>query len=313
MNGRHSKIVLLFAISFLAIIFPLFRWLGAQNWHPVSRTAADNLPPVPTFAITPASWKLQKMDRIKASDVQSTAMIMVDEKGRVLAERQADTRRPMASLTKIMTAAIVLEFAHPSSIVVIPKQATENLPADSAVMGISPGEKYTVEELLYGMLLPSGNDAAQALALAVAGSQSKFVALMNAKVAQLGLKDTHFTNASGLDGVGHYSTAHDLAIITHYAQSFPLFNTIVATNEKTLPYSSDHKALNLVNANPFIQMYPGATGVKPGNTGEAGNCLVASATRNGHSLIGVLLDTPGRNTNMIKLFNEGFDYLSAEK
>ena len=313
MNGRHSKIVLLFAISFLALIFPLFRWVGAQNWHHIANVSTNGLAPLPTFAVTPAPWNLQNIDALNTSNIQSTALIMVDEKGRILAERQANTRRPMASLTKIMTAAIVLEFARPESIVIIPKQATEDLPDDSATMGISTGEKYTVEELLYGMLLPSGNDAAQALALAVAGSQSKFVALMNAKATQLGLKDTHFTNASGLDGQGHYSTAHDLAILTHYAQSFPLFNKIVATNEKVLPYSANHKALDLVNANPFIQIYPGATGVKPGNTGEAGNCLVASATRDGHSLIGVLLDTPGRNTNMVKLFDEGLGYLNSGK
>jgi D-alanyl-D-alanine carboxypeptidase (penicillin-binding protein 5/6) len=205
-----------------------------------------------------------------------------------------------------MTAAIVLEFADPSSSIKIPSTAKKDLPPDSAVMGISTGETYTIRQLLYGLLLPSGNDAAKALAVATAGDEGRFVSLMNGKAAQLGLRNTHFTNASGLDDRGHYSTAYDLAVITKYAMSFPEFQEIVRQGEYEIPYTPEHKYLHLVNANSMVNSYPGATGVKPGNTADAGNCLVATATRNGRDVMAILLDTPGRNSNMAKLFDHMF-------
>lgn len=294
-------------ITFLLIVsWPIATWVHSQ-----SRKALDapnqSVQTLPKFVVSPKSWSLTNTSTTSVDDIQASAVILIDVKsGHILAQRQAHQQRPIASVTKIMTAALVLEFAKPDSLVTIPKSALNGLPTDSAVMGISTGEQYTIKELLYGMLLPSGNDAAQALALAIAGSQQNFANLMNAKAKQLGLKDTHFTNASGLDQAGHYSSAYDLAILTHYAQTFPIFNSIVDTPTKNLPYSPQHKALELINANTFISSYPGATGVKPGNTELAGNCLVASATRDGHSLIGVLLNTPGRNTSMAKLFDRGF-------
>lgn len=315
MSGRFAKILLLVAVIFLASVWPAINWWQKQTSDVLGSEAAKQLQPLPVFTISPKPWKLQQAsDKVDGAGVESTSLILINETdGQILAERQAYTKRPMASLTKIMTAAIVLELTKPDSVIVIPKDATRDLPLDSAMMGITPGEQYTVKELLYGMLLPSGNDAAQALAIAVAGSQPRFVALMNAKAQQLGLKQTHFTNASGLDGPGHYSTAYDLAIMAHYAQSFPLFKAVVATKHYQIPYTLQHKYLDLYNANAFIETYEGATGIKPGNTGLAGNCLVASAERNGHQLLGVLLDTPGRNTNMARLFDAGFTALSNSR
>jgi D-alanyl-D-alanine carboxypeptidase (penicillin-binding protein 5/6) len=311
MSVRHSKLFLLLAIAFLAVLYPAIGWLSHQT-NPLAPSAAGSIKPLPTFTTTPQLWPLRQANTVDISAIQATSVILIDEQtGSILASRQANIRRPMASLTKIMTAAIVLEFAQPDSLITIPKKATQGLPEDSALMGITSGEQYTVQELLYGLLLPSGNDAAQALAMAIAGDQKRFVALMNAKVAQLGLTNTHFTNPSGLDEANHYTTAHDLAVITHYAQSFALFNQIVTTKEKALPYTAQHKALDLVNANAFISSYPGATGIKPGNTGEAGNCLVASADRQGHQILGVLLDTPGRNTNMAAMFDDAFTQLGV--
>jgi D-alanyl-D-alanine carboxypeptidase len=308
MPNRLTKPLLILSLICLLSLLPAWQWIHSQPWKVLgSATSHQAIPALPEFKQTPTPWAIQPGPSIDADNVQATAMVLLNAStGQILAQRQAHVRRPMASLTKIMTAAIVLEFAQPDSLVTIPRAATDKLPADSAMMGVTAGEQYTVTELLYGLLLPSGNDAAQALAIAVAGNQSRFVALMNGKALQLGLKDTHFTNPSGLDGPDHYSSAYDLAVITHYAQSFPLFKTIVATSQKQLAYSSRHKYLDLVNANAFIGMYPGATGIKPGNTGEAGNCLVATAERRGTELLGVLLDTPGRNTNMITLFNSGF-------
>lgn len=267
----------------------------------------DALKPIPTFAIQPELWPLIPVNSLDVGHIQAKALVLIDEEsGEILAERNSQIRLPMASTTKIMTAALVLEFTKPESIVTIPVQALVDLPPDSAIMGITPNEQYTIEELLYGLMLNSGNDAANALALAVSGSISDFVALMNAKAEQLGLRNTHFMNSTGLDDPEHYSTAQDLAIIAHYARSFPLFNEIVVVPTMQLPYSRMHKELYLENLNPMVSTYPGATGIKPGNTGEAGNCLVASASRNNKHLIGVLLNTPGRNTNMASLFDLGF-------
>ena len=260
------------------------------------------------FKIQPELWPLSQINDLDISQIQAEAAILINEDtGEILAERQSQVELPMASTTKIMTAAIVLEFARPDSVVTVPQQALDDLPPDSALMGISAGEQYTVEELLYGLMLNSGNDAANVLALAVSGSEAEFVQLMNAKAAQLGLQHTQFTNPAGLDHANHYSTAQDLAAIAHYARSFPLFNQIVATPAINLHYTSQHKQLYLENLNSMVSTYAGATGIKPGNTGQAGNCLVASATRNGVNLIGVLLNTPGRNTNMAILFDLGFE------
>jgi D-alanyl-D-alanine carboxypeptidase (penicillin-binding protein 5/6) len=298
------------------LCFSLVAFFGAA-WV-VYRNASGNVlgvalrqrvqaPPTFTFKVAPVPWTLSPREVIESSDIAASGMILVDEKtGHILAQRDADVRRPMASVTKIMTAALVLEFLNPDSSVTITDDALTQLPSDSALMGISPGEKYTVEELLYGMMLPSGNDAAKALAIAVAGSEVRFVAMMNSKVMQLGLQNTQFQNPSGLDAPDHYSSPRDLAVMAHYARAFPLFQKIVATPTISLPYTENHKWIDLVNYNSMVGMYPGATGIKPGNTGEAGNCLVASATRNGRDLIGVLLDTPGRNTNMVELFDRGF-------
>ncbi len=272
-----------------------------------SESQAQSFNRAPVFTIQPPLWPLTLTNAVDSSQIKGQSLILVNEdSGEIVAERESQTRLAMASTTKIMTAALVLEFTKPDSIVTIPEQAFTDLPPDSALMGISPGEQYTVEELLYGLLLNSGNDAANALALAVSGSIPDFVTLMNAKAEQLGLHDTQFANPTGLDNPGHYSTARDLAVMAHYARSFPLFNRIVITPSRQLPYSNRHKQLNLENLNPLIVMYPGTTGIKPGNTGEAGNCLVASATREGKNLIGVLLNTPGRNTNMAALFDLGF-------
>lgn len=301
MNSKSSLLLATIAISLLMA--------SGVIWNSQTPTVeiTDAHQQLPTFQITPEPWPLQADNLADISHIQAKSAILINEDtGQIIAERDMDSRLPMASTTKIMTAALALEFTEPSSLVTIPDQALDGLPPDSALMGISPGEKYTVEELLYGLMLNSGNDAANAIALSISGSQNEFVNLMNAKAHQLGLKDTHFSNPSGLDHDDHYSTARELAIITHYARSFPVFNQIVATPTKILPYSSHHKYLELTNLNSLISMYPGATGTKPGNTGNAGNCLVASVEREGQRYIGVLLNTPGRNANMSALFDVAF-------
>ena len=274
-------------------------------------TMQEEFEALPKFKIQPQHWDPEPiMSPIPAESIAAKTMILVDEtNGKVLADRNSRARVPMASTTKIMTAALAIEFANADSLITVPGEALKDLPADSALMGVSAGEKYTIKELLYGLMLNSGNDAAKTIAIAISGSEEAFARLMTAKAKQIGMQDTRFVNASGLDHENHYSTAYDLALLAHYAQSLPLLREVVATSQITLPYSSNHKQLYLENLNSLITSYPGATGIKPGNTGQAGNCLVATPERGGQKLIGVLLDTPGRNTNMAALFDLGFAYL----
>lgn len=299
----NLKYYLLIVVGVLTLV------LIAANTLPFSQSASNpkSFDRLPAFKIQPELWPLSVVNDIDISSIQAEAVILIDEaNGEVLAERNSQIRLPMASTTKIMTAALALEFTDIKSVITIPEEALRGLPYDSALMGISPQEQYTVEELLYGLMLNSGNDAANALAIAVSGNIENFANLMNAKAEQLGLQNTNFTNPTGLDSQNHYSTAQDLAVIAHYARSFPVFNKIVSTSNIQLPHSSKHKQLYLENLNSMIGTYYGATGIKPGNTGNAGNCLVASASRNNTHLIGVLLNTPGRNTNMSMLFDLGF-------
>ena len=210
------------------------------------------------------------------------SMILIEaESGAVLDSVNCDTRLPMASTTKIMTALVVLER--------VPLTGTVTVtPASAGVEGssmyLAPGERLTVEQLLYGLMLSSGNDAASALAIHVAGGEREFAALMNEKARSLGLSDTHFTNPSGLPDDDHYTTARELAVITAAALRVPDFRRIVSAESVALPHRTLH------NHNKLLSTYDGAIGVKTGFTKKAGRCLVSAAERDGVTLICVTLN-----------------------
>ncbi|MBI4079424.1 MAG: D-alanyl-D-alanine carboxypeptidase [Candidatus Levybacteria bacterium] len=210
-------------------------------------------------------------------------------------------RLPMASLTKVMTAIIAIENQVPDDRYLVTKEALVG--EDS--MGATPGETYSLEELLYGLILVSGNDAAEVLAMHFKGGRNAFIAAMNEKARSLGALDTHFTNPTGLQGDGdQYTTAQDLLVITAYAiERFPLFIKVVSTYEKTLPYSQKHKALFLYNETNLRTSYPGIKGVKTGYTPEAGLCLITYLDYKGHKIIGVLLGSSNRREEMRELLN----------
>jgi len=216
--------------------------------------------------------------------------------GRVLYQKNAAAPRAPASTTKIMTALLALERA--------PLTETVRIPPGIQVPGttahLSPGETVTLEELLYGLLLPSGNDAAQALALHVSGSEEAFVAAMNARAAELGLSHTHFLNSHGLDAPGHVSSAADLLALTREAFRHPAFAHIVATPATSMG-GHDWR-----NRNRLLGQYPGADGVKTGTTAAAGECLVASASRDAHRLIAVVLGSDDRYADATALLDYGF-------
>lgn len=218
--------------------------------------------------------------------IPARAYVLVDEaSGAVLAESGATRRLPPASVTKIATAVLLLELGHLDDVVTVDVDFND-LEPDSTVMGLAPGDRYTFRDLLHGLMLRSGNDAAVAIARAVSGDERRFVNTMNALAARLALADTHFTDPHGLGGPGHYTSARDLAALTRYAFTLPGFAEVVRQARWD---TRGPKPLELWNSNVFLYGYDGADGVKIGYTEEADRTLVASATRDGHRLIAVVL------------------------
>lgn len=216
------------------------------------------------------------------------------DSGEVLAEKNLSQQTSIASVTKVMSAVTALDLMQPNELITISEKAAAE-PATK--IGVVAGQKMTLEELLHAMLLTSANDAAQAVADGVDdkyGQKGLFIEAMNAKAKSMGLKHTHFSNPMGLDGADHYSTAEDVAIFTHYALSeYPLIAGIVKKDYQFLPADNNHKQFDLYNWNGLLGVYPGAVGVKIGNTGDAGYTTSVVAERNGQKLIVVLLGAPG--------------------
>ncbi|HSW97294.1 MAG TPA: D-alanyl-D-alanine carboxypeptidase family protein [Candidatus Saccharimonadales bacterium] len=210
-------------------------------------------------------------------------------------------RMPMASLTKIMTAIIALE--HPKSDDAYLVHGRDLVGEDS--MGLEPGEKLSLEELLYGIFLHSGNDAAEVLADNVGDGRKEFITNMNEKVKSLGLKDTHFTNPTGLEGDGdQYTTAYDLLVMTRYGlTNFPLFAKTSSAVDISISQTSTHKAYYMDNETNLLTSYPGVDGVKTGYTPEAGYCLVTDLNYSGHHILAVILGSDNRRDEMKRILD----------
>lgn len=215
-----------------------------------------------------------------------SAIVMDFDSGRVLYEKNAWIKRPMASTTKVMTAIVALENGNMDDIVTVSKKAAS---IHGSVIHLTAGEKLSFRELMYGLMMRSGNDAAIAIAEHVGGSVEGFVAMMNEKAKSIGALNTNFTTPHGLDEVGHHSTAYDMALITRYALQNPIINEIVKTT-----YAQVGKR-SMVNTNEMLSGYAGADGVKTGYTGKAGRCLITSATREGRRYISVVLFCDSKN------------------
>lgn len=226
--------------------------------------------------------------------------------GRVLWQRNPLERLRIASLTKMMTALRVVRAEPPNAPVLITRHAVDQ---DGSKVGVLPlGKHVPVETMLYGLLLPSGNDAAVALAEAVSGSVSAFVAGMNVEAARLGMGCTHYTSPSGYLDADNYSCAADLAQLADVDLQQPRIARIARTYRAVVPFPIKGGKLYLSNNNPLlIYGYPGVTGLKTGYTELAGRCLVATATRRGVRLAVVLLDSPDPGTQARQLLDRGFD------
>ena len=239
-----------------------------------------------------------------APSLGSASAILVDaDTGRVLWERRAHVRRPVASTTKIMTALLALERLSPHTVVTVDR----SVPRVPLVReGLRAGEQVQAWKLLYAMMLYSGNDDALALAIAAGGTRAKFVHLMNGRAKELGLHDTHYRSPSGVEDEDNYSSAWDLAALTRVALRNSRFRTIVRTKIEHVSWAAPTYAKTYLNHNLMIGGYRGADGVKTGYTHKAGHCLVASATRHGQTLVAVVLDDPNMYADAKRLLNLGF-------
>lgn len=232
-----------------------------------------------------------------------SAVLLCAETGEVLYEKDAHLRRPMASTTKIMTALLTLEAAAPQREVSV----TPGMVAvEGTSMGLLPGDTVSLYALACGMLLSSGNDAANTAATALGGSVQAFSERMNARAALLGMTDTHFVTPSGLDDEAHYSTAYDMALLACEALRNPQFADICARESVRVSYGNPPYPRTLTNHNRLLRLYDGCIGVKTGFTKKSGRCLVSAARRAGVTLVAVTLRDPDDWNDHIALFEYGF-------
>lgn len=239
-----------------------------------------------------------------ALDVSAESAILIEAgSGRVIWEKDADKQLPIASTTKIMTALIAIENSPEDSMVTV---AGEACGIEGSSIYLFKGERLTMLDLLYAVLLESANDAAAAVAIETAGSVENFAAMMNEKARELGLDGTHYTNPHGLDDPDHYSTARDLATLSAYALENPLFREITSTYKRIIPLNGSDGARLLLNHNRLLRQYDGAIGVKTGYTKKSGRCLVSAAERDGVRLICVTLNDPDDWRDHTELLDYGF-------
>ncbi len=265
-----------------ALVIVLLAWLSVAAGPPVWTSNHDR----------PVQLTLGEIQEIEAIEqgprTASRAGVLEDmPSGAVLWQWWAEESLPMASVTKLMTALVALESLSPDDVITIPAAAVD-IPPGYVRMGLQAGQRVHVRTLLYGALLPSGNDAALALAIAAAGSEQAFVDRMNARAQEWGLNQTHFVNPHGIDAPGHVSSARDLAQLARKALADPLIAEIVATPAITL------EGFKLVNTNELLTTYPGAYGVKTGTTDEAGQVLIAAARRSQGDVLTVVMHSPDR-------------------
>lgn len=234
-----------------------------------------------------AETNIPKIDTLAAIAIEPNS-------GRILYEKNAFSKRPMASTTKIMTIILAMENGNLEDVVTVSKRAAQ---IGGSTVDLKVGDKIKLSELLYGLMLNSGNDAGIAVAEHIGGSVENFASMMNNKAIEIGAYNTSFTSPHGLDNPEHYSTAYDMAIITRYALKNPQIAKIVKTIEYNMKFMNGNSK-QLRNTNPLLTVYEGTTGVKTGYTGMAGKCLVSSAKRNGMEIIAVTL---GSQSSQIRI------------
>jgi D-alanyl-D-alanine carboxypeptidase len=249
--------------------------------------------------------QLQAIRQAAVPQLTAKAALLLDfASNRTLYAKAAGQPVPPASTTKIMTALLTLEQGGVDDLTTVSARAAAE---PGTTMNLAAGERLSVRELLYGLLLPSGNDAALTLAERDAGSIQAFVDRMNARAQALGLKNTHYADPDGIDDAHDRMSAYDVSQLARFAlNTQPLFSQIVKTAHYTIPAEPGHPAFDLTNLNQLLGTYPGADGVKTGTTPGAGENLVATATQNGHRLMAVVYDATDRYADARSLLNNGF-------
>lgn len=294
---------------FLSGIFlSLVVWLSYPiSLHVGSTRVSSPLPSLLTRVFNPQVtsldiWAPRVLENTKGLTLTASSALSYDmTTNTVLFAKDVNKRLPMASITKIMTAIIALEHPRSDNKYIVHQQ--DLVGEDS--MGLANGEILTLSDLLYGLILHSGNDAAETFADNFPNGREAFITAMNQKAAALGLSNTHFTNPTGLEGDGNqYTTTADLVVISNYAIThFPLFATVVATFDETIPDTSTHPAFFLENETNLLTSYPGVKGIKTGYTPEAGLCLVTYLTYGGHQILAVVLGSDDRRGEMIDILD----------
>lgn len=237
-------------------------------------------------------------------DVSGDSAVLFDGDGRILWARDIEKPHAMASITKLMTAAVALENSSPDAVFTVSPEAAR---VGQSTSGLRAGDTLDLANIIAGLLVSSGNDAAFAVAENIAGGEEAFVEMMNDKATELGMTDTHFANPHGLDADGHLTTVRDLAVLVRYAMGFELIRSTVALPSVTLDYGNRTALLD--STNDLLTTYEGANGVKTGFTDAAGHCLAAGAVRGGIQLYAVVLGSPAaqsRFTDCATLFDWGF-------
>ena len=248
-------------------------------------------------------------DYNRLSTDAKACILMEADSGRILAGQNISEKLPMASTTKIMTALLALECPDLDEWFTVDSNAIH---VEGSSMGLREGDEVTLRTLVYGMLLPSGNDAANAAAVRISGSQEAFVANMNHKAAELELENTQFKNPSGLDAEGHYSTAYDMALLCREAMQNEDFREICCLSKAQVSFGNPPYNRWLENYNKLLTMYPDCIGVKTGFTEAAYRCLVSAASKNGVSLICVTLNCADDWALHEKLYEQYFSRVESQ-
>ena len=248
-------------------------------------------------------------ERAKAVEVSARSAIVVNAAtGEVIFSQNAEERLPMASTTKIMTALLLCEMADLNDTVITTK---EMVTVEGSSMGLLEGDTVSYKALLYGMMLPSGNDAATTTAIALGGSLREFALLMNKKARELSMDNTNFVTPSGLDAENHYSTAADMAKLAVYAMKNPLFRKVAATKSISVEYGNPPYTRRLSGHNKILDIYSGGIGIKTGYTSKSGRCLVSAATRHGVEVIAVNLGDSNTWAHHKQLLDLGFSKINS--
>ncbi|MFC0298098.1 D-alanyl-D-alanine carboxypeptidase family protein [Geobacillus jurassicus] len=257
-----------------------------------------------------AEAKGMKEEKVELADEAKSAILIERDTGNVLYEKNAHEPLPPASMTKIMTMLLIMEAIDEGKLSYDEKVRASEYAASmgGSQIFLEPGEEMTVDELLRGIAIGSANDASVAMAEQIAGSEEAFVEMMNEKAKQLGLKNTHFANATGLPAENHYSSAYDMAMMARELLKYEDITKYTSKYEDYLRENTDKKFW-LVNTNRLVKFYPGVDGLKTGYTAEAKYCLTATAKKNGMRVIAVVFGAPtpkSRNAQITKMLDYAF-------